>query len=54
MAYPGVGDAGLSTLGGGQSAGSPRTYQVLYRNAASFCTSATFNVTNGVRVVWAP
>ncbi|MBI5364877.1 MAG: hypothetical protein HZA53_16995 [Planctomycetes bacterium] len=27
-------------------------YQTWYRNAASFCTSATSNATNGVRVVW--
>jgi len=29
-----------------------RTYQVWYRNSASFCTSASFNLTNGVRVAW--
>ncbi|MBL8863588.1 MAG: S8 family serine peptidase [Planctomycetes bacterium] len=29
-----------------------RTYQVWYRNAASFCTSATFNLTNGLHIVW--
>ena len=27
-------------------------YQTYFRNAASFCTPATFNVTNGIRVVW--
>jgi len=31
-----------------------RTYQVWYRNSAVFCTSSTFNLTNGVQVVWAP
>ena len=31
-----------------------RTYQVWYRNSAPFCTSSTFNLTNGVQVVWAP
>jgi hypothetical protein len=27
-------------------------YQVWYRNAASFCTPSTFNLTNGVEIVW--
>ena len=27
-------------------------YQVWYRNAASFCTPSTFNLTNGVLVTW--
>jgi len=31
-----------------------RIYQVWYRNAASFCTSATFNFSNGVAAFWAP
>jgi len=55
VAYPGVGDAPLSTLGGGSSVGAERIYQVWYRDSApGFCTSATFNLTNGVRTVWAP
>jgi hypothetical protein len=29
-----------------------RMYQVWYRNAAAFCTSSTFNLSNGYRVVW--
>ncbi len=29
-----------------------RTYQVWYRNAAAFCTGSTFNLTNGLQVVW--
>jgi hypothetical protein len=29
-----------------------RYYQVTYRNAAAFCTSSTFNTTNGVTVLW--
>lgn len=33
--------------------GAARTYQVYYRNAAAaFCPPATFNATNGVRIVW--
>ena len=27
-------------------------YQAYYRNAASFCTSRTFNTTNGLSVTW--
>ncbi len=49
--YPGVGDASVSVRGGIQ-AGDVKTYQVWYRNAAAFCTTSTFNWTNGVQVVW--
>jgi hypothetical protein len=31
---------------------STRTYQVWYRNAASFCTPTTFNLSNGVQLMW--
>ena len=31
-----------------------RTYQVWYRNAAAFCNAETFNLTNGIEVVWIP
>lgn len=55
VSYPLVGDASISTLGGPQTAGSQRLYQVWYRDSApGFCTNATFNLTNGVRTVWAP
>jgi len=33
---------------------SERVYQVWYRDAASFCTPSTFNLTNGVRITWRP
>ena len=33
---------------------SLRAYQIWYRNVASFCTPAGFNLSNGVRVVWTP
>jgi hypothetical protein len=36
------------------SAGDLRAYQVWYRNSASFCTPATFNLTSGVVTVWIP
>jgi hypothetical protein len=29
-----------------------RHYQVVYRNSAPYCTSATFNITNGYTIVW--
>lgn len=29
-----------------------RTYQAWYRNSASFCTAAVFNVSNGYELVW--
>ncbi len=51
--YPDVGDAPLSVRGGTPpGSGLVAYYQTYFRNAANFCTSATFNVTNGVRVVW--
>jgi hypothetical protein len=31
-----------------------RTYQIWYRNAAAFCTASTFNLTNGLEIVWGP
>lgn len=39
---------------GSVPAGSSRTYQVWYRNAAPFCTNSTFNLTNAVRIDWRP
>jgi hypothetical protein len=51
--YPIAGDPSVSVRGG-CAAGDVRTYQVWYRNAAAFCAPATFNLTNGALVVWAP
>lgn len=31
-----------------------RFYQAWYRNAAPYCTPSTFNLTNGLRVLWSP
>jgi hypothetical protein len=39
---------------GANAAGSTRTYQVWYRNAAPFCNPETFNLTNGLQLTWAP
>jgi hypothetical protein len=52
-AYPAPGDASISVRGGVTSPGT-RYYQTFYRNSASFCTSATFNTTNGRAVLWQP
>jgi len=49
-----AGDAPLSISGQVPPGGGVRHYQVFYRNAAGFCTSATFNLSNGVGVVWTP
>jgi hypothetical protein len=34
--------------------GGTRYYQVIYRNAADYCTSATFNLTDAQKVTWLP
>jgi hypothetical protein len=37
----------------GQTPATTASYQLMYRNAvASFCTPDTFNVTNGVQILW--
>ncbi|MBL8863217.1 MAG: trypsin-like serine protease [Planctomycetes bacterium] len=46
------GDPSVSSAGLIQGGGGARVVQVWYRNPADFCTSATFNTTNGVAVVW--
>ncbi|MBL8860527.1 MAG: endonuclease [Planctomycetes bacterium] len=51
--FPDPGDPSVAVRGG-CNAGDVRFYQVWYRNAAAFCTSATFNLSNGYRVVWRP
>ena len=51
--FPDVGDP-LISVQGVVPAASTRTYQCWYRNAASFCTSTTFNLTNGIDVFWGP
>jgi hypothetical protein len=51
--YPEAGDPSVSVRGL-CAAGDLRFYQVWYRNAAAFCTSSTFNLSNGVSVTWVP
>jgi hypothetical protein len=52
-AYPGLGDASISAQGLVTTSGS-RYYQVRYRNSAPFCTSDTFNLSNGLEILWTP
>lgn len=49
--YPQAGDPSVSARGQVNQPGT-RTYQVWYRNAAPFCTSSTFNLTNGLEIQW--
>ncbi|MBK7643122.1 MAG: hypothetical protein IPJ19_08725 [Planctomycetes bacterium] len=51
--FPGPGDPLLSVAGGVGAAGL-RMYQAYFRDHSSFCTAATFNATNAVRVNWIP
>lgn len=51
--FPGPGDPSVTVRGAIPLAGATRSYQVWYRNSAAFCTSSTFNLTNGVRIDWA-
>jgi hypothetical protein len=49
-----LGDTPISVRGAIPPAGGTRDYQVYYRNPAVFCTSATFNLSNGFEVIWSP
>jgi acetyl esterase/lipase len=49
--HPGPGDLPVSVRGAIAAPGT-RWYQVWYRNAVGFCTPATFNLSNAVRVDW--
>jgi hypothetical protein len=49
-----AGDPHVSVQGGIPAGGAVRHYQAWFRNAAVFCTSDTFNLTNAVRVAWTP
>jgi hypothetical protein len=51
--YPEAGDPSVSVQGGiiGPALGC---YQIYYRDAAAYCTSATFNLSNGYALQWVP
>ena len=51
--YPAAGDASVSVRGSVVAPGSWH-YQVWYRDSAAFCTSSTFNLTNGLTITWNP
>ncbi len=52
--YPAPGDLAVSVRGLVPAPGGQRYYQIWYRNAAAFCTSSTFNLSNGWSIAWAP
>jgi hypothetical protein len=52
--YPSGTDALISVKGAVPAGGATRTYQCWYRNAATFCTASTFNLTNGYSITWSP
>ena len=51
--FPAAGDPAVSVRGGVAAPGT-RYYQVFYRDPATFCTSSTFNATNGMAIAWGP
>jgi len=52
--YPGGLNPNPIHLGGSTAAGDTRHYQAWYRDAAVFCSAATFNLTQGLTVTWSP
>ncbi len=50
---PASGDPALSVSGALSAAGTVQ-YQLWYRDAFAFCVAETFNLTNGLAIVWAP
>ncbi len=52
--FPVAGDPSVSVKGLVPAGGGTRTYQAWYRNAATFCTVSTFNLSNGLQIVWTP
>ncbi len=53
-AYPVVGQPRISLIGAIPAGGGRRYYQAWYRNSATFCTSSTFNLSNGLEIAWQP
>jgi len=47
-------DQPVGLVGAVPTAGATRWYQVWYRDAAVYCSASTFNLTNGLRIVWRP
>lgn len=51
--YPSAGEQAISVRGAVATPGV-RSYQVWYRNSAAYCTPSTFNLSNGLLVLWTP
>ncbi len=51
--YPGAGDPAVSVKGA-CAVGNVRTYQVWYRDAATFCAPETYSLSNGLALAWRP
>jgi hypothetical protein len=51
--YPAAGDVHIGVKGN-NAPGDVRDYQCWYRNAAQFCSGATFNLSNGLEATWTP
>lgn len=51
--FPAAGGTAIH-LSGATVAGNVRHYQGWYRDSAAFCSTSTFNLTNGYRVIWMP
>lgn len=49
-----AGDALVSVQGGVPAGGGLRLYQVMFRDAVPYCTTATFNLSNGIEIHWSP
>lgn len=47
-------DSPISVDGNVPLTGATRYYQVWYRDPPTYCSNFTYNMTNGVRIVWAP
>jgi len=52
--YPTGAEADIHVRGNIPAGGGTRYYQAWYRNAAAYCTSVTFNLTNAYELSWRP
>lgn len=52
--YPGGSTPNPVHLAGGVGSPGSSYVQCWYRDAAAFCTSATYNLSNGLNILWAP
>lgn len=52
--FPGPGDPAITVAGSIPTEGALHTYQAWYRDPSSFCNTTNFNLSNGVRILWAP